>query len=295
MIEMDPENAARGEVHVMDTLRQARQYDRARKEADDAVKKFPDDKTLRMARATLLADLGQVDQGISEIKAMLAAKTKSGGTDRGTAEQDKEERREMYLSLAQIQEHARRFDDAVASVNAAGQLSSGKEQEEDIYFRLGAVYERAHKIEEAEQNFRKALTMNPDSSLTLNYLGYMLADHGVRLDEAVKLITRALELEPQSGPIMDSLGWAYFKQNRFDLAEQYLLKAVQKQSKDATIRDHLADLYFKTNRTREALREWTTALAEWEHTLPGDTDPLDVAKVQKKLEEAKVRLAKEGK
>jgi tetratricopeptide (TPR) repeat protein len=288
LIAMDPENAARAEIHVMDTLRQGRQYDKARKEADDAVKKFPDDKTLRMARATLLADLGQVDQSVSEIKSMLAAKTKSGNE-----EQDKEERREMYLSLAQIQEHAKRFDDAIASVNAAGQLSSGKDQEEAIFFTLGSVYERAHRVEDAEQNFRKALSLNPDSSLTLNYLGYMLADHGMRLEEAIKMITRALELEPQSGAIMDSLGWAYFKSNRFDLAEQYLLKAVQKQSKDATIRDHLADLYFKTNRAREAVREWTTALAEWQHSLPGDTDPLDVAKVQKKLDDAKVKLAKE--
>jgi tetratricopeptide (TPR) repeat protein len=294
MMEMDPENAARGEIHVMDTLRQARQYDKARKEADEAVKKHPNDKTLKMARATLLADMGQVDQGVAEIKALLAAKNKPVATDPEKVEQDKAERREMYLSLSQIQEHARRFDDAIASVKAAGELSSGKEEEEAIFFTLGSVYERAHKIEDAEQNFRKALAINPDSSLALNYLGYMLADHGVRLDEAVKMITRALELEPQSGAIMDSLGWAYFKQNRFDLAEQYLLKAVQKQSKDATIRDHLADLYFKTNRTKQALQEWTTALAEWEHTLPGDTDPLDVAKVQKKLEDAKVKLAKEN-
>ncbi len=70
--------------------------------------------------------------------------------------------------------------------------------------------------------------------------------------------------------------------------------AVQKQGKDATIRDHLADVYFKTDRLKEAMREWTAALAEWEHTLPGDTDPLDVGKVQKKLEDAKVKLARES-
>jgi len=122
----------------------------------------------------------------------------------------------------------------------------------------------------------------------------MLADHGLRLDEAVKMITRALEIEPQSGEYMDSLGWAYFKQNRFDLAEQYLVKASQKKPADPTIKDHLADLYIKTNRTKDAMREWSTALSEWEKSLPGDTDPVDVAKVQKKLEDAKVRLAKEG-
>jgi tetratricopeptide (TPR) repeat protein len=94
---------------------------------------------------------------------------------------------------------------------------------------------------------------------------------------------------------MDSLGWAYFKQKRYDLAEQYLLKAAQRSAKDATIKTHLADLYFNTNRTRDAMQKWQEALAEWKNTLPGDTDPLDVAEVQRKLEAAKVRLAKEGK
>ncbi len=289
MIAMDPDNAARAEIQVIDVLRQARDYQKARQEADAAVKQYPEERSLRMARAELLADLGNVDPSVKELRDMLQAKP---GSD---AEKDNDERREIYLNLTQIYEHAKRFDEALDAVQQADNLSKGKEQKEFVYYLWGGIYERDKKVEEAEKLFRKALEQNPDSSMTLNYLGYMLADHGVRLDEAVKLIGRALELDPQNGAYMDSLGWAYFKQKRYDMAEQYLLKAAQRQAKDATIKDHLADLYFSTNRTRDAMQKWQEALAEWKNTLPGDTDPLDVAKVQKKLEEARVRLAKEGK
>ncbi len=214
MIEMDPDNAARAYMSVVETLRQARDYTRARQEADAMVKKFPDDKSVRLARATLVADLGKVDEGLAEVKQLL------NGKKSGNAEQDNDERREMYFTLAHINENARRFDEALAAAKSYEGLSSGKEQEEQAHFLYGSIYERAKRIDDAERSFRKVLALNPDSATTMNYLGYMLADHGARLDEAVKLIVRALEIDPQNGAYMDSLGWAYYKQNRMDLAEQ---------------------------------------------------------------------------
>jgi tetratricopeptide (TPR) repeat protein len=286
---MDPDSAPHAEISLIEMLRRARDYQKARQEADAAVKKYPEDRSLRMTRAGLLADLGSVDPSVKELKEMLQAKSS------GDADKDSDDRREVYLNLTQIYEHAKRFDEAVDSIQQAEKLAKNKDQKEMVYYFGGEVYEHAKKLDEAEKMFRKALELNPDSAMTLNYLGYMLADNGLRLEEAVKLIGHALELEPQRGEYMDSLGWAYFKQGRYDLAEQYLLKAAQRQAKDATIKDHLADLYFKTNRTRDAMQKWQEALAEWKNTLPGDTDPLDVTKVQKKLDEARVRLAKEGK
>jgi tetratricopeptide (TPR) repeat protein len=288
MIATDPDNAPYAEIKVIEVLRLAREYQKARQEADAAVKKYPDDRSLRMARAGLLADLGSVDASVKELRDMLQSKP---GAD---PKKDEDEHREIYVNLTQIFEHAKRFDEALDAIQHAEKLANDKDQKELIYYFWGGVYERDKKVEEAEKYFRKALELNPDSSMTLNYLGYMLADNGLRLDEATKLIGRALELDPQNGAYMDSLGWAYFKQKRYDLAEQYLLKAAQRQAKDATIKDHLADLYFSTNRTRDAMLKWQEALAEWKNTLPGDTDPLDVAKVQKKLDEAKTRLAREG-
>jgi tetratricopeptide (TPR) repeat protein len=289
MIAMDPDNASRVEIQVIDVLRQSREYQKAKQEADTAVKKYPEDRSLRMARAELLADLGNVDPSVKELKDMLQAKPS------GDAEKDDEDRRQVYLNLTQIYEHAKRFDEAIEAVQQAEKLSKTKEDKEFVYYLWGGVYERNKKVEQAEKQFRQALELNPESSMTLNYLGYMLADNGIRLDEAVKLINKALELDPQNGAYMDSLGWAYFKQKRYDLSETYLLKAAQRSGKDATIKTHLADLYFNTSRTRDAVQKWQEALAEWKNTLPGDTDPLDVAEVQKKLEAARVRLAKEGK
>ncbi len=290
LIDLDPENPGRGYAHVIETLRQAHDYKKARDEADNAVKRFPQDQTLKLTRASLLADSGRLDEGIAALKDLLTAAQADKKSDKGVDSQ-----REIWITIAQVYEKARKFPEAVAAIAEADRLTSGKDQKGFIYFLWGSILERAKKADEAEQQFRRALAIDPESAMTLNYLGYMLADRGTRLDEAVKLITHALEIEPQNGAYMDSLGWAYFKQNRMDLAEEYLLKATRRVAHDATIRDHLADVYFKTNRTREALREWTTALHEYERMLPGETDPDELAKVQKKFEDAKVRLAKETK
>ncbi len=291
MEELDPENAVRGLGHLIETLRQARDYSRARQEADAAAKRYPRDPALKMVRAALVADLGNLEEGVAELKSMLSAPT--GKEDKATPG-GKDNDREVWLTLAQVYERARRFPEALDAAEQAERLSTKKEEKEFAYFLRGSLHERQKKYDEAEQQFRKALAINTDSAMTLNYLGYMMADRGVRLDEAVKLISRALELDPQNGAYMDSLGWAYYKQGRLDLAEEYLLKSVQRVSRDSTVRDHLGDLYYKTGRIREALREWETALHEWSRVLPGEADPEELAKVQKKVETAKVRLAKEG-
>ena len=129
--------------------------------------------------------------------------------------------------------------------------------------------------------------------MTLNYMGYMLADRGVRLDEALNYIKKAVELEPANGAYLDSLGWAYYKLGKYDLAEENLSKAVQHTPNDPTVQDHLGDVYQKTGRLRQAAAHWERALTEWNKTVPAQVEPEEVAKVQKKLESAKIKLAKE--
>ena len=89
---------------------------------------------------------------------------------------------------------------------------------------------------------------DPHNATALNYLGYMLADRGLRLDEAIGLIKKAVALDPQNGAYLDSLGWAYYKQGNYDLAEENLRRASEKIGNDATIQDHLGELYFKTGK-----------------------------------------------
>ena len=131
--------------------------------------------------------------------------------------------------------------------------------------------------------------------MTLNYLGYMLADRGIKLDEAVTLIKKAVELDPSNGAYLDSLGWAYFKLGKFDLAEEKLVKAAQQPNmgSDPTVQDHLGDLYQRTGRLKLAAAHWERALEEWNKTIAAEVDQSDVSRVAKKLESAKVKLARE--
>jgi Tfp pilus assembly protein PilF len=157
------------------------------------------------------------------------------------------------------------------------------------------MYERLKQFDASEAEFRKVLELDPDSPGALNYLGYMLADRGVRLDEAQKMIVRALELDPDNGAYLDSLGWVYYRQNRLDDAEQALVRALSKSGigQDPTVHDHLGDVYLKLGKTKDAITQWQASLKEAETDTPSDMEPGELAQINKKLEGAKVRLARE--
>jgi tetratricopeptide (TPR) repeat protein len=123
----------------------------------------------------------------------------------------------------------------------------------------------------------------------------MLADRGVKLDEALTLVKKAVDLDPTNGAYLDSLGWAYFKLGKYDQAEDSLNKAshLQRMGSDPTVQEHLGDLYQKTGRLKLAAEHWERAIEEWNKTVTAEIDQDDVAKVQKKLDSARVKLAKE--
>src|SRR5215472_4198576 len=158
----------------------------------------------------------------------------------------------------------------------------------------GTAEDREKKYDEAEQLFKKLLVEDSHNAAVLNYLGYMLADRGVRLEEALNYVKKAVELEPQNGAYLDSLGWVYFKMGNYDLAEENLRKASERMNNDATIQDHLGDLYQKKGQLKQAAAHWERALDEWQRSVPGDVDQDYVAKTQKKLESAKVKLAQQN-
>ncbi|MGE0406509.1 MAG: tetratricopeptide repeat protein, partial [Candidatus Korobacteraceae bacterium] len=107
-------------------------------------------------------------------------------------------------------------------------------------------------------------------------------------------VKKAVQLDPQNGAYLDSLGWAYYKIGDFVLAEENLVKAVERTGNDPTILDHLGDLYMKTDRLKLAAAYWERALTEYGRSVPSEVDSEEVAKVQKKLESAKVRLARQS-
>jgi Flp pilus assembly protein TadD len=112
-----------------------------------------------------------------------------------------------------------------------------------------------------EADMRRALELSPDQPEALNFLGYGWIDRGVHLDEGLALIQRAAELRPQSGHIIDSLGWAYFRVGDFERALEFLDRAVELEPADATLNDHLGDVYWRLGRRVEARYQWNRALA----------------------------------
>ena len=118
----------------------------------------------------------------------------------------------------------------------------------------------------------------------------MLAEHAQKLDEAVSLLKKAVNFDPQNAAYLDSLAWAYYKQGQSALAEDYERKAALR-SNDPTILDHLGEIDAKAGRLSQAVDEWQKSLAQYATSLPPEADPADVAKVQRKLETARVRLA----
>ena len=127
--------------------------------------------------------------------------------------------------------------------------------------------------------------------MTLNYLGYMLADKGLHLPEALKMIRKAVDQEPWNGAYLDSLGWVYFKMGEYELAEDNLRQAVARNQTDPTVHEHMGDLYEKTGRIRQAAEQWQLSIAEFSKAAPADVEPGDAAKVQKKLDAARMKLA----
>ena len=265
--------AVRGEVQVIDTYRQKKDYPSALKESEAAIKKYPDKNELKIERATVLADAGKLDEGAAELKGIPDVKTQ--------------------LALAELYQKAKRYPDMSKALDAAEQAAKNDDERETIYFMRGAMYERMKKYEESEAAFRKVLAINPDNAEALNYLGYMLADRGVRLDEAQKLIQKALDQAPNNGAFLDSLGWVYYRQGKLNEAEGMLVQAIEQIGDDGTVHDHLGDVYFKLGKTKEAVAQWQASLQQFRKS-PEDADADEVAKVTRKLEDARVKLAKEN-
>ncbi len=128
-----------------------------------------------------------------------------------------------------------------------------------LYFRA-ICYERTKQFDLAVRDFKRILAINPDDADTLNYLGYTWVDRGENLTEAFEMIRKAVKLEPQSGAIVDSLGWAHYKLGQYSLAKEKLEDAVELSPASATIVDHLGDVYWKLGRKREARYQWERAL-----------------------------------
>jgi len=278
MIDLGGENALRGYQNQVDVYRDAKLFDKAIAVSHKAVDSNPKDQELKLMLAAELVDQGKDEEGIAMAKGLL---TNSPNDQK------------VWITLGQIYTRLRKWKEAEDALNKATTMTTKKEDNIYLLFLKGGLAERQKHFEPAEQYFHQALELDPNNAMVLNYLGYMLADKGNRVPEALKMIRKAVELEPMNGAYLDSLGWAYFKLGQYELAEDNLRQAVERDQTDPTVHDHLGDLYEKTGRIRLAAAQWELSLSEYSKSAPSDVEPTEVAKVQKKLETARVKLAKQ--
>jgi tetratricopeptide (TPR) repeat protein len=279
MLSLGDDNAKRGYQQIIDTYREAKQWQKATDAAKEATEKLPKDRDLKMVYAGQLADTGQTDAALQTMKSFL----------KGNSED-----REVYINLATMYSRLKRWPEAEAALDKADQLSTKPDDKETVTFLRASGYERQKKYDQAEDLFRKMLDSDPENAGVLNYLGYMLADRDVKLDEALGMIKKAVGMEPANGAYLDSLGWAYFKLGKYDMAEDNLIKASQHEmGADPTVQEHLGDLYQKTGRLKLAAAHWERSVDEWNKTVAPEVDQDALARAQKKLDAAKVKLARE--
>ncbi len=279
MIELGGDSAVRGYQGEVDAYQTAKEFDKALAVSEKAVAANPKNRDLKLMLAGELCDQGKPDDGLAMAKGELD----------GKADDD----RTVWFAMGQMDIRLRRFKDAEDAFNKSEPLATKKEDRTYLFFLRGELADREKHMDQAEQFFRQALDLDPANAMTLNYLGYMMADKGVQLQEALKLIRKAVDQEPMNGAYLDSLGWVYFKLGEYELAEDNLRQAVDRDQTDPTVHEHLGDLYEKTGRIRLAAAQWELSMSEFAKSNPADFEPGDVAKVQKKLESARVRLAKE--
>jgi len=227
----------------------------------------PDNLTVTRLEARILGEGGDVKGGVDVLRDAL----------------DENERDPTaHLALAEFYSTYDRFDDAVDALESARVRFPDNLS---ILFQLGATLEQDDRHAEAERAFRGVLERDSDHAAALNYLGYMLADRGEQLEESVALLLLAIEIDPRNGAYQDSLGWAYFKLDRLELAETYLRTASEQMVWNSVIQDHFGDLLSKLGRHAEAIAAWEAALA-------GDREDVDVSNIERKIRESRQHLGR---
>ena len=273
------EEDRRARLLLMDTYREARDLPKALQVGKEAVAKYPKDPAMQSREASLLGENGQTDEAVKMLRSQLT---------------NSEADRDTYLNIAQVYERSKRYKEAEDAAHMAENLPGQPRDNEMVWFLLGAIYEKQKFFDRAEEQFKKALAVDPSNATVLNYYGYMLGDLGQRLDEAEELVKGALKEEPYSGAYLDSLGWVYYKQNKLADAEATLRKAVDRDSHDPTIHSHLGDVYSKLGRTELAAAEWEKSLSEWRRSLPADIENDKIAELEKKVGQTKHRVAQKS-
>lgn len=225
-------------------LKEAGKNEEALALVEELAAKFPDHPHVVLVKGQILGAMGQADKGVE-----LLTSSPAGTEDPET----------FLLAASQLYVETKKYEDAEKVVKKGLETLPDSES---MHFQLGAIYERQEKYSNAEESFKKVLEKNPEHPGVLNYFGYMLAERGQRLEEALAYVKKAVELDPHNGAYLDSLGWVYFQLKQYVPAELYLKQAAEIIDDDPTIMEHLGDLYRKLERYGEAGEYYEKSLAQ---------------------------------
>ena len=201
----------------------------------------------RLRVAANLEMLNRTDEAITQLKGMSAEAPSRAGA---------------AMQLGDLLRAKKRFAEAVEAYDEAMRRLSaaGIPERWSLFYSRGIALERSGQWKPSEADLLHALELKPDQPLVLNYLGYSWIDRGENLDRGLKMIEKAVELRPEDGYIVDSLGWAHYRLGDYSSAVQYLEKAIELVPEDPTINDHLGDAYWQSGRATEARFQWRRAL-----------------------------------
>lgn len=261
----------------------------------------PDHTDAILTVAELLENMGQYDLAIAAYKKVPRDHPSYHAAELGRAEVLRRDGRpdaaievvdqlvQAYPDLADVHVAAgdlyrsqEQYADAVASYDRAITLLDARDNPQWFVFYARAIsHERQDNWERAEADFRRALDLNPGHPQVLNYLGYLMVEEGINLDEALDMIERAVAERPESGYIVDSLGWALYRLGRYDEAIVHMERAAELMPTDPVVNDHLGDVLWAVDRKAEARFQWKRALSLHESDPSPDLDP---DRVRRKLD-----------
>lgn len=191
-------------------------------------------------------DLGDADAAVALLRTMS---------------RERPERSDALVRLGNILRYQERFDESAAAYDrAVERIGEIGPDDWTLLYSRGIVLERAGQWDRAERDLLKALEMQPEQPFILNYLGYSWVEQGKNLEEARKMLERAVAQRPDDGYIVDSMGWALYKLGEFGGAVIHLERAVALRSQDPVINSHLGDAYWRVGRTGEARIQWRRVL-----------------------------------
>ncbi len=255
---------------LAEALSRAGRHTEAERALQPALRQSPDDVRLLTTHASILDRAGRSRDAAAILRRAIDDRDRVGAGD---------ELGDLYAALADSLVRAGHPDDAIAALRGALERHPS---DVVLLYALGSTYESAGRRDAAVAQMKALLAIAPDHAEAMNFVGYTYAEQGVRLDEAERLVRRALELKPRSGHVLDSLGWVLFRRGELRRAVEALEQADAMAGPDATILEHLGDAYRAASRPADAARAYTRALGSVGEEVPSRQATLRAA-IERKL------------